>query len=100
MGDDYTTLITSPNEVEVGDTVKISPSNAMLRGMPGMRMDPKMGKVESKTDTAVVVDMGGMKMPIEVPASARGMFKWDVYKKKKVGGRRKSRKSRRQTRRK
>lgn len=100
MADDYTTLVKNTNQLEVGEMVKIVPSNAMLQGMPGMRMDSKMGKIESKTDKAVEVDMDGMSMSIAVPSKKKDMFKWDIYKKK-VGGRRRTRKTRRrQTRRK
>ena len=107
MADEYTTLITSPNEVEVGEEVKVTPSNAMFQGMPkamrrGMRMDPKMGKIKSKKDKAVIVDIEGMEMEVAIPPVANDFFKWDLYKKK-VGGqrRRKTRKqkSRKTTRR-
>lgn len=88
MADEFTTLITSPNEVEVGEEVKVAPNNAMLRGMP-MRMDPKMGKVQSKKDNVVVVDIEGMEMKVAIPPVANDFFKWDLYKKK-VGGKRRS----------
>ncbi len=106
MADEYTTLITSPNEVEVGEEVKVTPSNAMFQGMPkamrrGMRMDPKMGKIKSKKDKAVVVDIEGMEMEVAIPPVANDFFKWDLYKKKVGGKRRKTRgkKSRRATQR-
>ena len=94
MADEYTTLITSPNEVEVGQEVKVTPSNAMFEGMPmamrrGMRMDPKMGKIKTKKDKAVIVDIAGMEMEVAIPPVANDFFKWDLYKKK-VGGKRRS----------
>jgi hypothetical protein len=92
MADEYTTLVTSPNDVEVGEEVKVLPSNAMLVGLPPFMqppMDPKMGTVKSKKNKVVVVDVGdGFDIKITVPSNEeREFFKWDIYKKK-VGGRR------------
>jgi hypothetical protein len=97
MADSYTTPVTTPDDVEVGAQVKVVPKG--MPGMPGMRLDAKMGKVVSKAPGSIKVDLQGMPMDISIPAKKKDMFKWDVFKKV-AGGRRRRTSKKKATRRK
>ena len=100
MADSFTVKVKKPSDVKVGDEVKVVP-RAMPSPFPGMmpvRMDPKMGKVESIGDTFIKTDVAGK---VYIPPKKGEMFNWDIFKKSEGGRRRKTRgrKARRYTRR-